>query len=109
VKQGDIYRVPQQGESSLVGDRYVLVVSATAFNESTKLAIVCPINREINHQSYGFFVEARGGLTTSITSGIVNCGQPFTINLAANRAVKTDAVEPDLLVDILARIQAIFD
>jgi mRNA interferase ChpB len=64
----------------------VLVVSATEFNEATKLPVICPI-----------------------TSGVVRCDQPRVLDLAARKARKVDVVPAAIMAEVLARLGPIFE
>jgi mRNA interferase ChpB len=108
MKRGDIYMVsldPTMGREQQ-GQRPVLVVSPTEFNEATKLPVVLPIT------SGGDFAR-RIGLAVPIagirTTGIVRCDQPRTLDLAARGGRKVDALPASILEEVLAKVGTLFE
>lgn len=108
MKRGDIYLVsldPTAGHEQ-TGSRPVLIVSATEFNEATKLPVVCPItNGGEFARRVGFAVPVTGIKTT----GIVRCDQPRVLDLTARNARKIDTLPPTIMDEVLARVAAIFE
>jgi mRNA interferase ChpB len=107
VKRGDIYMVsldPTLGHEQR-GHRPVLIVSATKFNEATKLPVVLPIT------SGGEFAR-RVGFTIPIagirTVGVVRCDQPRVLDIVAREGRKVDTLPPEILVEVLARLITLF-
>lgn len=107
MKRGDIYLVsldPIAGREQR-GSRPVLVVSATEFNQATKLPIVCPIT------SGGDFARRIGfavAITGIKTTGVIRCDQPRVLDLSARQARKIDTLPAQLMDDVLARLIPIF-
>jgi mRNA interferase ChpB len=107
MKRGDIYLVsldPIAGREQR-GSRPVLVVSATEFNQATKLPIVCPIT------SGGDFARRIGfavAITGIKTTGVIRCDQPRVLDLLARQARKVDTLPAPLMDDVLARLLPIF-
>jgi mRNA interferase ChpB len=107
VKRGDIYMVsldPTEGREQR-GSRPVLVVSATAFNMATQLPVVCPITNGGDFaRRIGFAVTLNGIKTT----GVVRCDQPRVLDLTTRHARKVDTLPVDLMDEVLARLNPIF-
>ena len=108
MKRGDIYLVslnPTLGHEQQ-GSRPVVIVSATEFNQATRLPVVCPIT------SGGDFAR-RLGFAVSIsgieTNGIVRCDQPRTLDLSARNARKIDTLPEPIMEEVLARLITIFE
>ncbi len=108
MKRGDIYMVslnPTAGREQQ-GHRPVLIVSHTEFNAATKLPVVLPItNGGAFAKRIGFAVEISGIKTT----GIVRCDQPRVLDIAERGGRKVDALPPELLDDVLARVATLFE
>ncbi len=107
MKRGDIYMVslnPALGHEQQ-GHRPVLVISATAFNDATKLPVVLPITSGGDFaRRLGFAVELKGIKTT----GIIRCDQPRVLDIAARGGRKVDEVPEVLIADVLAKVVTIF-
>ncbi len=107
MNRGDIYLVsldPSEGHEQR-GSRPVLIVSATQFNQVTKLPVVLPItNGGEFARRMGFSVPLIGLKTT----GIIRCDQPRVLDLSARHAKKIDALPTPLLNEVLARVVTIF-
>lgn len=107
VKRGDIYLVsldPASGHEQQ-GRRPVVIISATEFNEATRLPVVLPITSgEEFARRIGFAVPISGIRTT----GVVRCDQPRVIDLHARGGKKVDALPPQILEDVLARTITLF-
>ena len=111
-------RIPSRGEIWFVnlnpavgreqqGPRPVLVVSAKEFNR-LGLCVVCPVAQGGQQSHYaGFAVTLMG--TGCETQGVVMCNQPRTLDVAARGGGFVEAVGSDLLEEVLARLQPIFD
>jgi mRNA interferase ChpB len=108
VKRGDIYLVsldPTLGHEQQ-GSRPIVIVSATEFNQATKLPVVCPITSGGDFaRRLGFAVPLSGIETT----GIVRCDQPRVLDLGARKARKIDTLPKPLLEEVLAKIVTIFE
>jgi mRNA interferase ChpB len=108
MKRGDIYLVsldPTSGHEQR-GQRPVLVVSPTAFNDATKLPVVLPIT------SGGEFAR-RIGFAVSITgiktTGVVRCDQPRVLDIQARGGRKVDVLPTKILDDVMARVVTLFE
>lgn len=89
------------------GTRPVLVVSEKEFNR-LGLCIVCPITQGGQQSRYaGFAVTLMG--TGTETQGVVMCNQPRTIDMNARNGHFIEDVTDQLLEEVLARLQPIFD
>jgi mRNA interferase ChpB len=108
MKRGDIYLVsldPTLGHEQQ-GQRPVLVVSPTTFNEATKLPVVLPITGGGDFaRRIGFAVPLSGTKTT----GVVRCDQPRVLDLEARRGRKVDALPAEILDEVLARVVTLFE
>ncbi len=108
MKRGDIYLVsldPTEGREQR-GSRPVLIVSPEAFNEATRLPVVCPITNGGDFaRRIGFAVPITGIRTT----GVIRCDQPRVIDLAARHGRKVDTLPDTIMQDVLARIATLFE
>jgi mRNA interferase ChpB len=108
MNRGDIYLVsldPTAGHEQN-GNRPVVVVSATKFNQATGLPVVCPITTGGTFaRRSGFAVPIEGIKTT----GIVRCDQPRVLDLAARKALKVDALPDAILNEVLAKVVTVFE
>ena len=108
MKRGDIYLVsldPTLGHEQQ-GQRPVLVVSPTKFNEATKLPVVLPITSGGDFaRRIGFAVPFSGTKTT----GVVRCDQPRVLDLEARGGRKVDALPVEILDEVLARVVTLFE
>jgi len=97
--RGDILHIqfdPASGKE-LKGDHYCIVVSAKAFNQRFKLAMVCPISSGAapNARDAGFLVPMMG--TGSRLHGSVHCHQLKTIDWEARKAAFFEKA-PDIVL-----------
>jgi mRNA interferase ChpB len=108
MKRGDIYIVsldPTMGHEQQ-GQRPVLIVSPTAFNEATKVPVVLPITRGGEFaRRIGFAVPLSG----TKTSGVVRCDQPRVLDIAARGGRKVEALPAEILEELLARVGTLFE
>ena len=108
MKRGDIYLVsldPTEGREQR-GSRPVLIVSATAFNEATKLPVAVPItNGGEFARRLGFAVPVAGIKTT----GVIRCDQARVIDLIALHGRKVDTLPEPIMEEVLARVATIFE
>jgi len=108
MRRGDIYLValdPAAGREQR-GFRPVLVVSAVAFNEATRLPVVLPITNGGDFaKRIGFAVPISGIETT----GYVRCDQPRALDLLARNARKIDTLPSPLMNEVLAKVAPIFE
>ena len=107
MKRGDIYLVsldPTLGHEQR-GQRPVLVVSPTEFNEATKLPVVLPIT------SGGEFARRIGfavPITGIRTAGVVRCDKPRVLDIPARGGRKIDTLPPEILAEVLAKTAVLF-
>ena len=111
-------RIPSRGEIWFVnlnpatgreqqGLRPVLVVSEKEFNRFG-LCVICPITQGGQQSRFaGFAVTLMG--TGAETQGVVMCNQPRTIDMGARGGRFVEDVSDDLLDEIMARLQPIFE
>jgi mRNA interferase ChpB len=111
VKRGDIYLVTLDSTLDSTGGREqrglrpVLIVSATAFNEATKLPVILPItNGDAFTRRIGFAVPIAGIKTT----GVVRCEQPRVIDRLARNGRKVVALPAEIMDEVLAKVAPIF-
>jgi mRNA interferase ChpB len=101
MNRGDIYMVsldPTLGHEQS-GQRPVLVVSPTKFNEATKLPVVLPITSGGEFaRRLGFAVPLSGTKTTGIV-----------LDLQARGGRKVDTLPPEILDEVLARVVTLFE
>jgi len=107
MRRGDIYLVsldPPFGHEQR-GQRPVLVISPTEFNEASKLPVILPITSGgAFARRLGFAVPISGIRTT----GIVRCDQPRTLDLAARGGRRVDALPAELLEEVLEKTAVLF-
>jgi mRNA interferase ChpB len=108
MKRGDIYLVSLDSSSGheQQGQRPVLVISPTEFNEVTKLPVILPITSGGDFaRRIGFAVPIAGVKTT----GVVRCDQPRTLDLAARGGRKVGSLPPEILDEVLAKVATLFE
>lgn len=105
--RGDIYLVsldPTSGREQR-GYRPVLVISPTAFNETTRLPVILPItNGGEFARKIGFAVSLAGTQTT----GVVRCDQPRVLDIASRGGRKVESLPAELLDEVLAITSVLF-
>src|SRR4051794_31930551 len=89
---------PQAGREQ-AGRRPGLVLSPSAYNRRTRLALVCPITSQV--KGYPFEVHVPAGLPVS---GVVLADHLRSIDWQARRAELIAAAPPSVLSDVLARL-----
>jgi mRNA interferase ChpB len=111
-------RIPARGEIWLVnldptvgreqqGMRPVFVVSEKKLN-AIGLSVACPVTQGGQQSRFsGFAVSLMG--TGTQTQGIVMCNQPRTIDMAARLGHFIETTSPNLIDEVLARLQPIFE
>jgi mRNA interferase ChpB len=108
MKRGDIYMVsldPASGREQQ-GARPVLIVSPTAFNEVTKLPVICPITNGGDFaRRIGFAVPLLGTQTT----GVVRCDQPRVLDLSERNARRVELLPQNLMDEVLAKLTPLFE
>jgi mRNA interferase ChpB len=108
-QRGDIVRLdfdPSAGHEQQ-GTRPALVLSPEAFNRFG-LALACPVTRG------GAFARGQMWAVTLAghelkTDGVVLCNQVRTMDWKARRAGFIEAVPPELIVDVLARVATLIE
>ena len=108
MKRGEIYMVtldPSLGREQQ-GHRPVLIISANAFNDATKLPVVLPITNGGDFaRRIGFGVVLSGIKTT----GLVRCDQPRVLDIAARGGRHVDVLPAELLDEVMAKVVTIFE
>lgn len=108
MRRGDIYMVvldPTVGREQQ-GHRPVLIISANAFNDATKLPVVLPITNGGDFaRRIGFGVVLSGIKTT----GLVRCDQPRVLDIAARGGRHVDVLPAELLDEVMAKVVTIFE
>jgi mRNA interferase MazF len=102
-KQGDIITVtfdPQSGHEQK-GRRPAFVASKDLFNQSTGLAIVCPITNTDRGFPFHVPVPAESSLT-----GFIMVEQVKSIDFRARRAKRIEQGSDALLADVLSILDA---
>jgi mRNA-degrading endonuclease toxin of MazEF toxin-antitoxin module len=110
MKRGEIWLVgldPTQGHEQK-GRRPVLIVSADAFNQVTKVPIVLPITSGGSFARMAGFAVPLDDAGTE-TTGVVRCDQPRAIDLTARRAKRLESVPDGIVYEVLARLSPIFE
>jgi mRNA interferase ChpB len=108
MKRGDIYLVsldPAMGHEQQ-GQRPVLIISPTEFNETTKLPVILPIT------SGGEFARRIGfsvPLTGIKTTGVVRCDQPRVLEIRARGGRKVDSLPAEILAEVMAKAVTLFE
>jgi mRNA interferase ChpB len=107
MNRGDVYVVsldPTHGHEQR-GQRPVVLISPTKFNQATKLPVVLPITSGGEFaRRLGFAVHLAGMKTT----GVVRCDQPRVLDLEARAGRKVDVLTPEILDEVLARVVTLF-
>ena len=105
VRRGEIFNVdlePTMGREQRYR-RPVLVVSPDIYNNQFA-PLVCPITTGAAYaRDRGFAVPLSGGKTR----GIVLCNQARTLDLEARKAKRVEAIDADVLQDVLYVLQDI--
>lgn len=108
MNRGDIYMVsldPTLGHEQR-GQRPVLIVSPTNFNEATRLPVVLPITSGGEFaRRLGFSVPLAGVKTT----GIVRCDQPRALDLQVCGGRRVETLPAEILEEVLARVVTLFE
>ena len=107
MNRGDIYLVsldPTFGHEQR-GQRPVLVISPTEFNEAAKLPVVLPISSGGEFaRRIGFAVPIEGIRTT----GVVRCDQPRVLDVYAHGGRKVDTLPTEILAEVIAKTSVLF-
>lgn len=110
LRQGDIYVVsldPTFGHEQQ-GTRPVLILSNDPFNQRMGTPIIGPISTGGNFARVAGFTVSLMGCGTQ-TVGVVRCDQPRTLDLAARKARRLEAVPGYILQEVLDKVQSIFE
>ena len=100
MRRGDIYMVSLDPTVGHDQDR------PTKFNEATKLPVVLPITGGGEFaRRIGFAVPLAGIQTT----GIVRCDQPRVLDITARGGRKVDALPPEIMDEVLAKVGTLFE
>ncbi len=109
AKRGEIWLLnlnPTAGKEQQ-GMRPVVVVSTQAFNQSG-LTVICPITQGGNQARFaGFAVTLMA--TGTQTQGVVMCNQPRTVDFSARQSQFIEALPNEVIDEVLAKLQAIFE
>ena len=108
MNRGDIYMVshdPTAGHEQN-GSLPVLIVSADAFNQASKLPVVLPITSGGEFaRRLGFAVPIAGIKTTCV----IRCDQPRILDLSARHGRKVDTLPESIMDEVLARVATLFE
>ena len=108
MNRGDMYMVshdPTAGHEQN-GSLPVLIVSADAFNQASKLPVVLPITSGGEFaRRLGFAVPIAGIKTTCV----IRCDQPRILDLSARHGRKVDTLPESIMDEVLARVATLFE
>jgi mRNA interferase ChpB len=108
MKRGDIYLVsldPTLGHVQR-GQRPVLVISPTAFNEATKMPVILPIT---SGGEFARRIQFAVPITGIRTTGVVRCDQPRVLDIHARGGRKVDELPRKILEIVLANVVTLFE
>jgi mRNA interferase ChpB len=108
LNRGDIYIValdPTKGREQQ-GHRPVVIISAPAFNEATKLPVVLPITNGGDFARRIGFGVVIGGIKTT---GLIRCDQPRVLDIVARGGKKVDALPTAIMDEVMAKVITIFE
>lgn len=91
---------PQAGREQ-AGRRPALVLSPKAYNAKTRLAVICPITKQI--KGYPFEV----GLANDRITGVILADQVRNLDWIERRAEKAAVASSDEISDVVAKISAL--
>lgn len=94
---------PQAGTEQ-AGRRPALVLSPQNFNIATGLALVCPLTSQVKGGGFEVAVPRGSGL-----SGVVLTDHLRSVDWIVRKASFHSKAPEDLLMDVLARLEAILD
>lgn len=110
MRRGEIWHVdlnPTSGREQR-GRRYVLIVSADAFNAATGTAVVAPVTTGGGGSRLKGFAVSLSGAGTQ-TTGVVLCDQIRTLDLRARGGRRVEAVPDFIIAEVLARLVTLFE
>jgi mRNA interferase ChpB len=108
MRRGDIYLVsldPAMGHEQQ-GQRPVLIISPTEFNETTMLPVVLPITRGGEFARRISFAVPISGIRTT---GVVRCDQPRVLDIRARGGRRVDSLPEDILAEVMAKAATLFE
>jgi len=88
------------------GQRPVLIVSPTEFNETTKLPVILPITRGGEFARRIRFAVSISGIQTT---GVVRCDHPRVLDINARGGRKVDTLPVEILAEVLAKAMTLFE
>lgn len=109
MRRGDIYHVdlsPTRGHEQ-DGKRWVLIVSADAFNAATT-PVVVPITTGGEFARSRGFAVSLSGAGTRIT-GVILAHQPRTLDIKARGGKFAERVPEAVMDEVLAKLATIFE
>jgi len=81
------------------------VVSPDSFNQVTGLPVIVPIT---NGGEFARRIRFAVPLSGTKTTGVVRCDQPRVLDLRARNGRRVEAVAPEILDEVLAKVSTIF-
>lgn len=108
--RADIVRLnlnPTAGREQQGDFRPALVITPAAYN-ATGLAVIAPITQGGDFARYAGFAVTLSGAGTE-TQGVILCNQIRSVDLEARGAKRIETVPDEIIEEVLARIQALFD
>jgi mRNA interferase ChpB len=108
--RADIVRLslnPTAGREQQGDFRPALVLTPAAYNASG-LAVIAPITQGGDFARHAGFAVPLSGSGTE-TQGVVLCNQIRTVDLEARGSKRIESVPDEVMDDVLARVQALFD
>ncbi len=88
------------------GSRPVLVVSSTAFNQATKLPVICPMT---NEDEFARRIGSGVPLSGTKTTGVVRCDQPRVLDPGARGSCKVHIGSTAITDEVLAKLGIPFE
>lgn len=98
---------PTAGREQQGDFRPALVITPAAYN-ATGLAVIAPIIQGGDFARYAGFAVTLSGAGTE-TQGVILCNQIRSVDLEARGAKRIETVPDEIIEEVLARIQALFD
>lgn len=98
---------PTAGREQQGDFRPALVITPAAYN-ATGLAVIAPITQGGDFARYAGFAVTLSGAGTE-TQGVILCNQIRSVDLEARGAKRIETVPDEIIEEVLARIQALFD
>ncbi|WP_410017290.1 type II toxin-antitoxin system ChpB family toxin [Pseudomonas sp. 20P_3.2_Bac5] len=98
---------PTAGREQQGDFRPALVITPAAYN-ATGLAVIAPITQGGDFARYAGFAVTLSGTGTE-TQGVILCNQIRSVDLEARGAKRIETVPDEIIEEVLARIQALFE